>query len=185
MASTRSSLIGRFVRIRRHVCLLTMAAMVPLVAGCYGNFPLTKAVYRANGKVENRYARQGVFWLFVIIPVYGCAAFVDAIGLNLIAFWTGEDVEVGSTIDADGNKIVVAQSEDGDELTMTVSRDGEMIGSMRFVRVAPNHYEAFDGQGRLAAGIYNTADGGLRFTDADGNTVSTVSGEEVALLRTR
>ncbi len=64
-------------------------------AHCYGNFYLTKSVYRWNGSIGNssmtgRFLRSLVMIALSIIPVYGIAMLADLIILNLIEFWTGK-----------------------------------------------------------------------------------------------
>ena len=68
---------GWLARLRRHGVGCTLVAMIgiaPMTVGCYGKFPLTRAVYRINGNVsDNAFVQSAVFWLFVIVPVYGVA----------------------------------------------------------------------------------------------------------------
>lgn len=61
----------------------------PMLSGCYGTFPLSKAVHKFNGAFDNKWVQTGIFWGFVILPVYHFAALGDALVLNAIEFWTG------------------------------------------------------------------------------------------------
>jgi hypothetical protein len=60
--------------------------------GCYGSFALTKKVYNWNGTLGNKWVKSIVFFVFgFVLPVYGLSAFIDAIALNLVEFWTGSN----------------------------------------------------------------------------------------------
>ncbi len=59
-----------------------------LLSGCYGQFALVRTLYKANGQVENKWARSGLTALMVILPVYEFAGLGDVIIFNPIEFWT-------------------------------------------------------------------------------------------------
>jgi hypothetical protein len=69
------------------ICLVGML----MQTGCYGSFELTKKVYDWNGSIEDKFVRSIVFFALCVIPVYPLAAFVDAVFLNLIEFWSGSN----------------------------------------------------------------------------------------------
>lgn len=69
------------------ICLLGLL----MQTGCYGSFELTKKVYDWNGSIEDKFVRSIVFFALCVIPVYPLAAFVDAVFLNLIEFWSGSN----------------------------------------------------------------------------------------------
>lgn len=62
-----------------------------LTAGCYGPFQLTKNLHNWNGKVDGKWAQEGVFLVMVIVPVYGICMLGDALIFNSIQFWGGEN----------------------------------------------------------------------------------------------
>ena len=69
------------------ICLIGML----MQTGCYGSFELTKKVYEWNGSIDDKFVRSLVFFALCVIPVYQIAAFVDAVFLNLIEFWSGSN----------------------------------------------------------------------------------------------
>ena len=69
------------------ICLIGIL----MQTGCYGSFELTKKVYEWNGSIEDKFVRSIVFFALCVIPVYQIAAFVDAVFLNLIEFWSGSN----------------------------------------------------------------------------------------------
>lgn len=72
--------------LKKSIALFIVAA---LMSGCYGSFKLTSGLYNWNGSVGSKFVNELVFLAFVIVPVYEVAAFIDAVALNTIEFWTG------------------------------------------------------------------------------------------------
>lgn len=71
---------------------LSLALLCALfLANCYGSFSLTRKIYNWNGDLNNKFVRSAVFWVLTIVPVYEAGAFVDAVLLNTIEFWMGEN----------------------------------------------------------------------------------------------
>ena len=80
---------------KRALSLMT-AGLVALTSmstlqGCYGNFALTKKVYKWNGSLGNKWINSIVMVGLNIIPVYSATLFIDGAILNLIQFWTGSN----------------------------------------------------------------------------------------------
>jgi hypothetical protein len=79
------------------ILMSTLLLGVGLVqTGCFGEFALVRKVYKWNQSIGSddiggRFVRTLVYYVFSIIPVYGVAAFVDVVVLNLIEFWTGSN----------------------------------------------------------------------------------------------
>jgi len=69
-----------------------MAAILLTQTSCLGSFVLTKSLLEFNTTVTNdKIVNNLVFMGLCILPVYEIALFVDAVALNLIEFWTGEN----------------------------------------------------------------------------------------------
>jgi hypothetical protein len=76
----------------RTILMIAMIAVIGVaITGCYGKFALTKKVYEFNGSMGNKFVNEAVFLALCIIPVYEVSAFVDAVVLNLVEFWTGSN----------------------------------------------------------------------------------------------
>ena len=98
---------------------LTLAGSVTFTS-CLGKFALTGKLVSWNKEVTgNKFVNQVIFWAFNIVPVYGVAVLADAIVLNLIEFWSGDNpVAVGeTTIQGEKGEYVVKTTEDGYEIT--------------------------------------------------------------------
>lgn len=61
------------------------------LSGCFGSFGLTKKIYNANKNVGGKFVQTLVMYVFMIIPVYGIASFLDIVLFNLIEFWSGSN----------------------------------------------------------------------------------------------
>lgn len=72
--------------------MFAMTTVLFTQSGCYGEFALVKKVYDWNGGLSsNKFVTSLLFWVLNIVPVYGVAAFIDVIILNLIEFWSGSN----------------------------------------------------------------------------------------------
>ncbi len=76
------------LKIKRLGLGMAMLALTTVMSGCYGQFALVHTLYKANGSVENKWARSGLTALMVILPVYGLAGLGDVIIFNPIEFWS-------------------------------------------------------------------------------------------------
>jgi hypothetical protein len=76
---------------------------------CIGSFGLTNKLFDWNNSIGGKFVNALVFFLFLILPVYGITLFIDAIILNTIEFWSGKSPmavapgEKETQIVADGN----------------------------------------------------------------------------------
>jgi hypothetical protein len=72
--------------------LVALATVIMLgQTGCIGSFQATKAIYKFNQSLGNKWLNEIVFLVFCVVPVYEIGAFVDVVVLNLIEFWTGSN----------------------------------------------------------------------------------------------
>ena len=76
---------------------LNMALAITLAAtlcfsSCIGSFKLTNKVLSWNEGIGNKFVNELVFIAFHIIPVYELTVAADAIILNSIEFWSGENI---------------------------------------------------------------------------------------------
>lgn len=129
--------------IKRTIAILTLAAFLPVAtSGCFGGFQLTRKVYQFNRDVSpDKWIRELVFLVMAILPVYGFATLIDAVILNSIEFWTGNNpvlAENGATqtiqtddglatltrIDADTLEVRLTRA-DGNEQAFRLTRESE------------------------------------------------------------
>ncbi len=146
--------------------IFTLITILPLL-GCYGEFALTKEVYRFNGDISpDSFIQSVVLWVLAFFWIYSIAIFVDVVIFNLIEFWSGNNPMVAKTTfnNPDGSQVVMTPSSDGKEVQVDVIRDGEMVDTRRIVRTSETHSDIFDSKGVLVGGVDRNVEGGLEFT---------------------
>jgi len=167
-------------RVKVWVVTLLVGCFLALGAGCYGSFPLTHLVYRANGRIEPPVVRQVVFWVFLILPVYEISSLGDVVIMNLLEFWTDTDFEGFEHSGKAGElKFAMRPAEQDGTATVAVIRRGETVARAQFVRVSDNLCEVRSPEGDLLGSAVRTSNGGVRLEAADGSMVTTVSGERL------
>ncbi|MCE5231355.1 DUF3332 family protein [bacterium] len=153
--------------LRKGIIISMIAIMMLVSTGCYGHFPLTKAIYRTNGNIggevnvdssKRNIVRSLVMWVFIIFQVYSIGALVDVIVLNVMEFWTGNVVQIGSA-DRDGIHYAFVPSADGREATLTLSRDGKVLNTTHFVRISDKVMEVRNADGRVTGKLLRGANG--------------------------
>ena len=162
------------------VSLALMVGMMPIFSGCYGTFPLTKAVYKFNGECsDNKWVQSVVMWVLVIIPVYGIATLGDAIVCNLIEFWTGNPVELSDSQLPDGTKVSLLPGATAAEARLVLARNDGSTQTIRFIRDAQGNCEVRDNNHHLAGFVTRSPNGTLLLQDAKGKTIRTISADMV------
>jgi hypothetical protein len=165
--------------------VLVVIAMLPVVTGCFGHFPLTRGLYKMNSEIESGITRNVVFWGLAILPVYGGAMLVDALVPNLIDFWSGDEApKITVMADEEGRTLVFAPSADGGEALLTASDDGgRTLEQVRFVRVSDDLCEVRDTAGTVLGAARLNSAGGMDLTDGVGGVVRSFSAAQMAELR--
>lgn len=170
-------------RLMRPLATLLVAGTLLMSVACYGSFPLTRTIYKINGNVtNNKLIHTIVFWIFVIFPVYWVGMLVDAIILNLVEFWSGENVQLSSTVAEDGTRITLAPTDDPQVATLTVESPDGTRQVTTFQRLAPGHLEVMNEEGVVVGKILRADDGGMLLCDAAGQTVQTVAASDLQSL---
>ncbi|WP_224370318.1 DUF3332 domain-containing protein [Hyalangium versicolor] len=179
-------------RASRLLVVLCLAFFSVHASGCFGKFTLTRAIWDFNKNVSpNKFIQWLVFLVLVIVPVYEIGSLVDALVINSIEFWTGQN-PVSSTDSPDGNtRVVRLNSED----TLRLSRDPESgVMKMELERAGKppvvRYFEPLDDgmavrddAGAMLIQAREQADGAVAVTDAAGNTMALHSAEAVAQAR--
>lgn len=131
--------------IKRNSLIVMLVAATILITGCYGNFTLTRKIYNWNGTVGDKVVQSAVGWGLVILPVYSGAMFIDAVALNLIEFWTGENPLAMNVGQMDSR--VITTDNGSYELIATPNRfdlisiDGENVGDYMSLIYSPENEE--------------------------------------------
>lgn len=75
----------------RNLAMALLLSTAILTPSCIGSFSLTKSVYEWNNEVGDKFVNELVFLVCLIVPVYELSTAIDAIVLNSIEFWTGDN----------------------------------------------------------------------------------------------
>jgi hypothetical protein len=172
--------------IRRGIIAAALAGMIaPGLAGCYGSFPITNAIYEFNGKVtKSRFVHSIVMIVLFFLAVYGITILVDAIIFNLVEFWTGKDIETSQVFEQpDGTVVVLAPGGSPNELVMTIMREGDIIERRHFLRGEDGLVSVSDGAGATIGSVRPTTDGGFDLIDNRGSLSNHISSQDIASLR--
>ena len=167
--------------------VLLLIPTLPLL-GCYGEFALTKELYRFNGDIHpNSFVQSLVMWALALLWVYSIAILVDVVILNLIEFWTGDNPMLAQATytNPDGSQVVMTPSSDGKEMRVEVMRDGTMVDTRRIVRTSATHFDVLDSQGALVGGVDRTQQGGLEFTRPGSDRRAVLTPEMISQFRTQ
>jgi hypothetical protein len=61
------------------------------LTSCYGPFRLTRNLHEWNGSLGDEWINSLIFCGLLIVPVYEISLTIDAVVLNTIEFWTGDN----------------------------------------------------------------------------------------------
>lgn len=142
-----------------------------LMSGCIGSFALTHKVLEFNKGLGSIVVQEVVFLAFVIVPVYEISIFADAIVLNTLEAFTGDNpiatgpAETRLASLPDGGTVAVTPLDDG-SLEVAVERPGRRAEVRRLRRHGRRTTVEVDGL--AVASVEPTDDGGLRVVDPTG-----------------
>lgn len=162
-------------RVSRRLLLASAPATLAL-SGCFGSFNLTKKVHHWNSGF-NKWVNWLIFLAFIILPVYSILLLVDALVINTIEFWTGNNpVSVAKKVD-DRNEVVM-KTIDEDHKTMRVEhkQDGEVVAVFH-LRKEGDGIVMLDENLQPAARVHGHR-GGARLRDRHGRKVADLPAED-------
>lgn len=77
-------------KLARPAMIIALLSLGIAQTGCFGEFALTRKAYDWHASIGNKWVRSLLLWIPMGF-VYGVTAFVDAVILNLIEFWSGSN----------------------------------------------------------------------------------------------
>lgn len=90
-----------------------------LLSSCIGSFGLTNKVKDWNDSLGNKWVNELVFICMHIVPVYEVSIFVDAVVLNSIEFWTGDN-----PVAANVGETNIVKNTAGEDIQITTTENG-------------------------------------------------------------
>src|ERR1700730_10807020 len=77
---------------RRAVAIAVLLCFGQSSAACWGKFNLTRKLWGFNNTVsDSKWLKWLLFLAFTSVPIYEISAIVDALVLNSIEFWSGQN----------------------------------------------------------------------------------------------
>lgn len=99
-----------------------------LFSSCIGSFKLTNGLLSWNRSLDNKFVNELVFVAFCIVPVYGVSILADALVLNTIEFWSGDNpiasVPETQTVESENGRYTIRTQPDG----YHIQKEGESEG---------------------------------------------------------
>lgn len=139
-------------KLRKLILSITIFSVLALSTGCYGPFELTKTVHDWNGKATgDKFANSVVFFALCVVQVYSVTLFIDAVVLNTIEFWTGDNPL--SMNEGDFDKKIVESDDNIYEITASKNK-------FHIEKINANNNESIDL-------IYNSTDGSWNYSDGE------------------
>lgn len=180
--SPRRLFRGSFLRFG--ALILAGGLLAGSMVGCYGRFPVTNAVYKWNGEVtDNHVVNSVIMVVLAIIPVYEITILVDALVINSIEFWSGDEMTLTQTWEApDGTVVTMAPGAHEGEAVLSLHRDGELLEERTYMRQADGNTRVLDEGGNLLATVRPDGKGGFTFTGATGEDLGALTAGDVMEL---
>jgi hypothetical protein len=173
----------------RIVAMCALVVAVPALSGCFGRFPLTKAIYEFNdelgdeSRVSGRLFESFMFW--ILSPIYGLALLGDTLVINLIEFWTGEPMDIGSAIEREGTSVALLPGENENEAILMMMQDGRVVREERLVRISSTEIEIRNTEKEVLGRLVRNSDGDIQPIGSDGELVSAVSNDTLMAAMAR
>ena len=104
-----------------------------LFSSCIGSFALHGKLLSWNQGVSNKFVNELVFLAFNIIPVYGVCYLADALVINSIEFWSGNNplASIGDVkkVKGENGNYLVETLENG----YSIKKEGDETASMELI----------------------------------------------------
>ena len=128
---------------RKHIAGMALALALAMgVQGCYGSFTLTRKLWKWNGSLDHGVDEAVFLVTGVILPVYAIAVFVDAIALNSIEFWGGQN-PLAKVVEQGNKRLVIKGDPSTGLVQVSVYESGKFMGRM-FLKKTATGIEAVD-----------------------------------------
>jgi hypothetical protein len=169
------------VRFERRVALTGACSLA--LAGCFGSFGATRALWEWNDEVHpSKWVKWLVFLGLSIIPVYFLFVIADTLVLNSVEFWTGSNpIKSG----ADGRTVTRVATSDPNRLRLEVRRHGELEKVVYCQRREDGSLLLLDADERPLSLVSERADGALELRAGDRVLLARLDADAVARVSAR
>lgn len=166
------------------ICIVLACAT--MLTGCYGSFPLTRAVYGFNGDItQYDLVHTVVFWVFVIVPVYEVAMIVDAIIPNLIEFWTGKDFNASVRTEKGDAVVTMEPTDNPNEMLVRFDFQEAPDITLLFARRSDERIDVFEQHGLKIGEVVRDVNGDISLCDGAGGVIGIIEGDYLLAMDVR
>jgi len=144
-----------------------MVGVLILAAGCTGPFALTKKVHAWQTSFDDKWVDEVAFLGCVILPVYSLSALADAVILNSVEFWTGDN-PMDASLSKDGESVKITHQDNG---TILIESDAGVC----VLEKSDAGVCAMDAEGNVLYTAKTGVDNMVRVYNAEGEVVRTFS----------
>ena len=171
--------------LRRAIAAAIVVSFVFSNTACFGSFNLTRKLWGFNNTVSpNKWIKWLAFLGLSIVQIYTIAAFVDAIVLNSIEFWSGQNPVTSNEVREDTRVVdgrVLHTVMTSEHLRIEITEAGKELQVFE-ISVSDDGAIARDGSGQLVSQVKGAADGSVVVSDGDGRELFARSGAELEEL---
>jgi len=150
-------------------------------AACYGPFNLTRKLHKRIGELEGKWQQEGVFLVCALLPVYGITVLVDAVALNSIEFWGGENPVKAEYINNGTNQAVTKFDRQNNKMSVALFKNNRPLALLTIKPDANGSLRAQSSDGRSFF-VKRSADGSVTVLENNGRELARYAKGEVPAL---
>ncbi|HXN84099.1 MAG TPA: DUF3332 family protein [Myxococcales bacterium] len=167
---------------RRAVAIAVLLCFGQSSAACWGKFNLTRKLWGFNNTVsDSKWLKWLLFLAFTIVPIYEISALADALVLNSIEFWSGQNPVTANEVREDTRVVdgkTVHSVMTAEKLRIEIAEPGKELRVVE-ISAAGDGAVARDGAGKVLSQLAAGPDGEVVVSDAEGRPLFQRSGAEV------
>src|ERR1700730_2099181 len=167
---------------RRAVAIAVLLCFGQSSAACWGKFNLTRKLWGFNNTVsDSKWLKWLLFLAFTIVPIYEISALADALVLNSIEFWSGQNPVTANEVREDTRVVdgkTVHSVMTAEKLRIEIAEPGKELRVVE-ISAAGDGAVARDGAGKVLSQLAAGPDGEVVGSDAEGRPLFQRSGAEV------
>jgi hypothetical protein len=156
------------------------AGLALLASGCFGEFAATRALYKWNTDVsDNKWLRWLVFLVLAILPVYGLFILADAIVINTIEFFSGNNPVSGKDFSlGNGHTLTSSRTDDPNLIKHEERKDGKVVRTFYVRRVSDHELVLLDERMRVVSRVH-VKDRLAVVYDGNGHVLASLDAEQI------
>lgn len=156
-------------------------ALSLFASGCFGEFAATRALWKWNSQVsDNKWLRWLVFLVLAILPVYDLFILADAIVINTIEFFSGDNPISHSHVKLEsGHTLASTRTSDPNLIKHEEKdKDGKVVRTFYVRRVSEHEVVLLDEKMRVVSRVHVKQRLAV-VTDGSGRVLASLDADQV------